>query len=194
MVEKIEINLIPLEYRVHQRRFVLKKEVLIPILISAILVIVATSWLGFLNGRISTVTSEITRIESEIRRNKPIQDEIHVLQKKQKSMLAKVNGLKEIKVNRENWVRLSEEFSREIPVNSWLTKITQKKDDASTIELVGVTEAFGEVGQYMARLMETPRFAVVKLVEIKDKNKSGDMLEFKINVTLGSSDGTKTGE
>lgn len=180
MVEKIEVNLIPVEYRVHQKRFVIKKEVLVSSIISSILVLGVLGWGSFINGRIKTVKRETIKIEAEIRRNKPIQDEIHNLQAKQKSMLAKVNGLKEIVVDREIWIRLFEEFSREVPTNTWLTSI---KDSDGVLTLSGVTEAFGEVGQFMARLVESPRFDDVKLLEIKDAGNSGDRLTFSITLS-----------
>ncbi len=188
MVEKIEVNLIPSEYRVHQKRFKIKNEVLIPVLISTLLISGSFGWFKFLEKRKALLTTEIAAIESEIRANKHIQVEIENLRKKKNSMQAKIKGLKSINVNRDKWVRLFELYCKELPKNSWITDITETPNgNSSQVTLKGMTEAFGEVGQYIARLVKEDALSSVKLVEIRDKGKDGKMLAFEIQQQLAAS-------
>ncbi len=67
MVEKIEVNLIPAEYRIHNTSFVIKKEILIPSIITAILIVVSLTWVNILDKNIATKDALIAKQAREIK-------------------------------------------------------------------------------------------------------------------------------
>ncbi len=184
MVEKIEINLIPHEYRVRSKRFTIKKDVLIPVVISGVLITTAVMWNAILVGRIKNAESATARIESEIAANSTIKQEIENLEVEQQAMERKIAGLKQVSVVRDKWVRLLELYCMEIPENSWLTEI---KEEGPSVKITGETMAFGEVGQFMVQLMNNPLVSSVSLVEVKGKDATGSLLTFTINQGLHAS-------
>ncbi len=184
MVEKIEINLIPHEYRVRTRRFTIKKDILIPIVISGVLISTMLVWNTILTGRIRSVETETVRIENEIKAYAPVKREIQKLGDEQRAMEAKISGLKQISIVRDKWVRLLELYCREIPENSWITQLTENN---SIIKIKGETNAFGEVGQFMVRLMNDSLVSSVKLVEVKGKGSLVKPHTFSIDQGLSPS-------
>lgn len=184
MVEKIEINLIPHEYRVRTRRFTIKKDVLIPIAISAVLIFAMALWNTILTEQIKVVQKETSRIEGEIRAFAPVKREIEKLGQEQRAMETKIAGLKQINVVRDKWVRLFELYCREIPANSWLTSI---EDNGANVKIKGETSAFGEVGQFMVQLMDDSLVNSVSLIEVKGKGQLGKTHTFTIDQSLSAS-------
>lgn len=183
MVEKIEINLIPHEYRVRNRRFTIKKDVLIPVLISGGLISVMLLWNTILLGSIKKAEFDTANLESQIQANGSIKKEIEDLGVEQQAMERKLAGLKRVSASviRDKWVRLLELYCSELPENSWLTEITE---DGANIKVTGETMAFGEVGQFMVQLMNNPLVSSVNLVEVKGKDATGSELTFTINQGL----------
>ncbi len=184
MVEKIEINLIPHEYRVRTRRFTIKKDILIPIVISGVLISTMLMWNTILTGRIRSVETETIRLENEIKAYASVKREIQKLGDEQRAMEAKISGLKQINIVRDKWVRLLELYCREIPENSWITQLTENN---SMIKIKGETNAFGEVGQFMVRLMNDTLVSSVKLVEVKGKGSFVKPHTFSIDQGLSPS-------
>lgn len=183
MVQKININLIPAEYRVYQKRFVIKREIFYPAIFSVLLVLAMFAWSSMLLRQTESVTKNIARIEMEIEANKPVQSEIKQLQDRQALMRTKVVGLKTIDVDRSRWVQFLQLFAKDLPKNSWIEKIEEKEN---SVTITGVTEAFAEVGQFMARLTDSPmNVAGIELLHVKDKGKNGELLEFVIKQTNG---------
>lgn len=180
MVEKIEINLIPAEYVVRDRKFTINLSLFVPVLISLGLIAIAMIWLNILNSQIEHENVKIANIEREINVNKAIQEEINALEAKQKEMQTKVAGLKSINVNRAKWVSAFELYADILPLNSWFTNI---EEDSTTgfIKVSGVTEADAEVGLLMNRLFDSPMVEGVNLVEMKDvNNKNGLQKSFAV--------------
>jgi len=180
MVEKIEINLIPAEYVVRERKFSINLSLFVPILISLGLISASLIWLNMLNSSVKHEKVKITNIEREIAANKIIQEEINALEAKQRAMQTKVIGLKSINVNRAKWVNALELYADILPLNSWLTNI---EEDSTTgvIKVSGITEADAEVGLLMNRLFGSPKVEGVNLVEMKDvNNKNGLQKSFAV--------------
>jgi len=181
MVEKIEINLIPHEYRVRSRRFTIKKDVLIPVVISVSLIVSTVMINTILLGSIKKTEMDISSIEGQISANSTIQKEIDDLGVQQQAMERKIAGLKQISVVRDKWVRLLELYCVELPSNSWITEI---KEEGASVKITGSTMAFGEVGQFMVQLMNNSLVSSVSLVEVKGKDATGSLLDFTINQGL----------
>jgi Tfp pilus assembly protein PilN len=179
MVEKIEINLIPAEYVVREKKFSINLSIFIPVIISLGLICLALIWLNMLNMQAEKEKINIANLDREIEVNKTIQQEIKVLEQKQNEMQVKVTGLKSINVNRAKWVDAFELYADIIPENTWLTAI---EEDSTTgiIKVSGMTEADAEVGQFMNRLFDSPSIVGVNLVEMKDAGRSGHLKSFAI--------------
>ncbi len=184
MVEKIEINLIPHEYRVRTRKFTIKKDVLIPVVISSVMITAMIMWNTILVGSVKKAEHETTNIESQIAANGTIKKEIEDLGVEQQAMERKITGLKQISVVRDKWVRLLELYCTELPANSWITEIAE---EGSSVKITGETMAFGEVGQFMVQLMNNPLVSSVSLVEVKGKDATGSLLTFTVNQGLHAS-------
>ena len=67
MVEKIEVNLIPAEYRIHNTSFVIKKEILIPSIITAVLITISLGWVNILDKNIAAKDAIIAAQAKEIK-------------------------------------------------------------------------------------------------------------------------------
>jgi len=183
MVEKIEINLIPQEYRVQTRRFTIKKDILIPIGFSSILILSMAMWNAFLVGRINSEKAETAKIVQEINENAHVQIEIASLGREQTAMETKIAGLKQISVVRDKSIRIMELYCREIPNNTWLTSL---KESGNTIQVKGVTMAFGEVGQFMVQLSNNDIVNTVSLHDVK-RSGVGNTMSFSIDQELSAS-------
>jgi len=178
MIEKIEVNLIPAEYVVREKRFSIDLTIFIPVLISIVLITVAMIWLSIINSNIERERITISNIEREIQVNRTIQVEIRNLEARIAEMQTKVHALKSIDVNREKWIRALELYTYVLPENTWLTSIEQAESGVITIN--GVTEADAEVGQIMNRLMASPSVRDVRLVEIRDAGRNGELKNFTV--------------
>lgn len=178
MIEKIEINLIPAEYVVREKKFSINLGLMGPILISLGLICISMIWLNAVSSQVSQEEIKIANVEREIRANKTIQDEIKTLEASQAEMRLKVTGLKSINVNRAKWVDAFELYADILPENTWFTAI--EEDTVGTVKVSGVTEADAEVGQLMNRLFATPNVAGVNLVEMKEVSRGGRQRSFAV--------------
>lgn len=210
MVEKIEINLIPNEYRVHSKSIKIPQDILISVLFSLIAIGVAFGVSYWKKQHLAEVESEIVTLTKDINTLKAKETKIKELQLKQAQFKDMKKGLSSISVDQDTWIRLFEIYCREVPPNTWIksiegeekiptqtvyeepknkkrrskkrTSTTEKVTGppTNTITLKGQTEAFGEVGQFMARLQGYPNISTVKIVEVKTKNTKESSFEFEI--------------
>lgn len=181
MVERIEINLIPQEYRVRTKKFQIKKDILVPIIVSTVLISASLIWNAVLEGQIKSVKTQISKIEREIRKYDAVKREITRLGKEQKAMENKIAGLEQINVVRDKWVRLLELYAKTIPSNTWLTNITEA---GSSVSIFGESNAFGEVGEFMVKLSEDSLVNGVNLLEVRGKGAKAKSYTFKITQEL----------
>ena len=186
MVEFIEISLLPEEYQVREG-VKLDTKMLLSFVGALVLIIAAFSGFLFFNSKLESVTAELTRVEAEIEAKKPIQQRILELESKQQQLTAKRDGLKKINVQRDKWVRILEIYPRNIPTNSWIIDITESVEGATPkMTLKGKSDAFGEVGQFLARLGSDSTVSNVVLHEVKEIRSGSDEVSFSISHTLPS--------
>jgi len=183
MVEKIQINLIPAEYRTNERTLSFDTKIILPAIISLTMVGIALCWSFFLSIRISLEKEKIANIEREIDVNKTIQEEIKKLETLQSEMKNKVAGLKSVNVNRTKWISAFELYASVLPENTWLTRIEEMADGV-TIAIDGMTEADAEVGLIMKRLSDSPMSSNAVLVEMRDAGNDGRLKSFTIQHSL----------
>ena len=177
MVEKINVNLLPAEYRVHSVKIKFHKEIVWPAIISAVVIFVLILWIGTLNANIAKYTKKIAVVDADIKKNQHILDEINSLKKQKKIVLTKIKALERIDVNREKWLRLMETFSQKLPQGSWIEKL---EENADTVFVEGKTYSFSEVAQYMLRLKESVFINNVDLKNIEQINISSRIYKFTI--------------
>ncbi|ERP30909.1 PilN domain-containing protein [Chitinivibrio alkaliphilus] len=192
MVEKIEINLIPNEYRVYRRAVKIPKDILISLLVSILLVGGAFLFYSLKVNERDTLEEDVAEISTKIAAEQHVERQIQDLKEKRQDALAMLNGLSSIPLDHGEWIYLMESYVREIPRNTWITTIEGEKivpplpDNAEEEEIefanqykmsvTGQTESFGEVGQYMARLKSVPGIDDVEVVEV---NSAGDNEGFR---------------
>ena len=76
MVERIEINLLPAEYRGHRKTIRMQRDVVYPVMGLVILAFALMLYTFSLENQISQLRNDIARTEDAFKRNKPIKDEI----------------------------------------------------------------------------------------------------------------------
>lgn len=167
MIERIEINLLPAEYRVHTSRFYLQREILYPLIALTIVVTVMGVWTFMLDTSISSFAKKIANTEQEIARNKHILTEINKQEEQKKLVQQKIRALERIDVNREKWIRLQEVFCEKLPAVTWVDKIEEQKDAENTLAVDGKTYSFSEVAFYMTALTESEFINSVDLLNIE---------------------------
>ncbi len=133
MLERIEINLLPAEYRVRTTRFYTQREILYPLLFMIVAIIAMAVWTFYLDTQIIRLQKNIDRTEQEIANNKHIKVEIRKLEEQKKLVQMKIRALERIDVNREKWIRLQEVFCQKLPYVTWIEKIEEKSDTASVL-------------------------------------------------------------
>jgi Tfp pilus assembly protein PilN len=169
MVERIEINLLPAEYRVHRKTIRMQRDVVYPFMGLVILAFVLVLYTFGLENQISQLRSDIARTEDAFKRNKPIKDEISRLKDDKKIIEGKIAALERITVDRGKWVHLMENLCQRLPDFTWLVSC-EEKDDALLIE--GKTFSFPEVANFMSRLTESSYIKTVDLTSIEQKDAS----------------------
>jgi Tfp pilus assembly protein PilN len=168
MIERIEINLLPAEYRVHRQQLRIQREILYPAL-GVGLIFVALWWVTIsLGSQISQKQQNIASIEQGIQKNSQVRQEIEQLKSDRKVIEDKIVALERISVNREKWVRLMEIFCGRIPRFSWLTSLEEKAAQSPPqIVIKGNTFSFPEVANFMSKLAESDYITAVDLSTIE---------------------------
>ena len=183
MVEKINVNLLPAEYRVHHVKIKFHKEIVWPAIVSSVVLLVLFLWIGSLNAKIGSYTKKIAQVEADIKKNQHILDEINSLKEQKKIVLTKIKALERIDVNREKWLRLMETFSQKLPQGSWINSLEEKGD---TVFVKGKTYSFSEVAQYMLRLKESVFINDVDLKNIEQINAASRIYKFTVRCHLNA--------
>ncbi|MBD3420345.1 MAG: hypothetical protein GF398_09540 [Chitinivibrionales bacterium] len=185
MVERIEINLLPAEYRVHKKGVTLQREIIWPafgvLVIFAILAFVTFS----LDSEVSLTENKIAEAEQAITKNKHIEKEIEQLQKQQTNIREKIRALQRISVNKEKWIRLFEVMCGKMPKYSWLTSVSERgASNPPILQMQGMSLLFSDVGVYMANLAESEYIKDVDLSKIENSNNEDSEYSFSITARL----------
>ncbi len=185
MIERIEINLLPAEYRVHKRSIKLQREVVYPALAFVGLWLGLWMWSTAREGRITAVTNEITAIEKKIDDNKHIKKEINKLRKDRTVIREKIRALQRISVNKAKWVRLMEILSAELPPFTWLSSVQERgSEDRSMLRMTGSTFSFPEVATLMTGLTGTEYITSVDLANIAQQSGENPSYVFSLTATV----------
>ena len=181
----ISINLLPPEFRKKQKDFtwVTDRRIIWPT-VAAIVAIVAVLMLqAFINETISGLSNELSRVQEEVERERPLLTKISDLEQKKGVVTTKINALKSIQVSKKRWVILFENISSVLPPNMWITSINQLGE--FDMEMRGVTLDFPEVAEYMVKLEKQASVQAVSLVTISTTKIDGDeAYNFTIKIVL----------
>lgn len=181
----ISINLLPPEYRKKQKDFtwVTDRRIIWPT-VAAIVAIVAVLMLqAFINETISGLSNELSRVQEDVERERPLLSKISDLEQKKGVVTTKINALKSIQVSKKRWVILFENISSVLPPNMWITSINQLGE--FDMEMRGVTLDFPEVAEYMVKLEKQVSVQSVSLVTISTTKIDGDeAYNFTIKIVL----------
>ena len=181
----ISINLLPPEYRKKQKDFtwITDRRIIWPT-VGLIVAIVAVLMLQtYINETISGLSQELSRVQEEVERERPLLSKISDLEQKKGVVTTKINALKSIQVSKKRWVILFENISSVLPPNMWITSINQLGE--FDMEMRGVTLDFPEVAEYMVKLEKQVSVQSVSLVTISTTKIDGDeAYNFTIKIVL----------
>ena len=181
MIERIEINLLPAEYRVHRKSFRIKREVAYPLFVLVLLGIGLFFYSFTLQSTIRQYENEVIALEQQIQQNRPIQTEIDRLRRDKAVIQEKIRALERINVNREKWVRLMEELSGRLPEYTWLISIKEENSTPPVLHIEGRTYSFPDVAHYMSSLKESEYVTSVDLSNIEQINSRDKIFRFGIS-------------
>lgn len=184
MVERIEINLLPAEYRVHRRNFRLDREVVYPLIILVLTCLALMFWSVNIENTKGICENEIKVLEQQIAINRPIHEEIKKLRSDQLLIGEKIRALERISVNREKWVRLMEELSSRLPEYTWLISIKEENSTPPVIHIEGRTYSFPEVANYMSQLKDSEYVNSVDLSRIEQIDPQSRLFSFHISCQI----------
>jgi Tfp pilus assembly protein PilN len=182
MIERIEINLLPAEYRVHKKSLHLRREIFYPIMGVAVVWFLLLLWNLKLDSDISQVRNDVKVTDQSIKANKPIKDQIDRLKESKNVIRGKILALEQINVDKAKWVRLMEVICQKLPDFTWLLSCEEKE---STLFIDGMTYSFPEVANFMSRLSESAVIKSVDLASIEEKEVS-KTFSFSISCKLNS--------
>ena len=181
----ISINLLPPEYRKKQKDFtwVTDRRIIWPTVASLVAIVAIVMLQGYVNETINGLSQELTRVQEEVERERPLLSKISDLEQKQGVINTKINALKSIQVSKKRWVILFENISSVLPPNMWITSINQMGE--FDLEMRGVTYDFSEVAEYMVKLEKQVSIQSVSLVTISTSKQEGkEAYNFTIKVIL----------
>ena len=181
----ISINLLPPEFRKKQKDFtwVTDRRIIWPTVALLVAIVAVVMLQGYVNETISGLSQELTRVQEEVERERPLLSKISDLEQKQGVINTKINALKSIQVSKKRWVILFENISSVLPPNMWITSINQMGE--FDLEMRGVTYDFSEVAEYMVKLEKQVSIESVSLVTISTSKQEGkEAYNFTIKVIL----------
>ena len=184
MIERVEINLLPAEYRVHKRSIRLSRAIVYPVLGLFVLGFFLLSWTIGLDSQIHQIKGDILNIDDMIRKNSTIKDQINKLRADRAVIQEKIVALERINVNREKWVRLMEILCQKIPEFTWVVEVDEKDQNPPVLAVEGRTLSFPEVANFMSRLSESEFIRGVDLASIEETKDAMKTFKFNISCTI----------
>ena len=181
----ISINLLPPEYRKVKKdlSWVTDRRIIWPT-VALIIAIIRFLYANIqIDETITNLQNEVSRVKSEVERERPLLTKIGELEQKQAIVNTKINALKSIQVSKKRWVVLFENVSSVLPPNMWLTSLNQVSED--NLEMKGMTFDFSEVAEYMVKLEKQASVEKVSLMTISTTKVDGEeAYSFTIKVVM----------
>lgn len=182
---RIEINLLPLQYRKAVKDFswITDRRVVWPTIALAVCIVAAMMVYAYTLEITSSLSAELESVKASVERERPLLAKISDLEKTQSIVNTKIRSLKSIQVSKKRWVVLFENVSSVLPPNMWITSLNQVGE--FNLEMRGVTFDFSEVAEYMVKLEKQSSIESVSLVTIATTKVDGDeAYNFTIKIVL----------
>ncbi len=199
MADFIEVNLLPIEYRVVKKdySFLLDWRIVAPTFALVGFVIAYYAGISFMESTLDNKRQALKAIEKDIAANAFVADKIKELEKLRDEKNAKNTSLRSINVSKKKWVRIMEGVNKSLPLNMWLEGVVQSEQNETDMEIKGRTFLFPEIAEYMLELEKNEYFARVSLGSIewqKEGEKASFYFTIKVNLnpTVGIDDLVET--
>lgn len=187
MIERIEINLLPAEYRIHRKKIQIRSEVAYSLIIAGAIALGLSLFTVGMQNTIWVSKNEIKVIDQNIAQNRPIQQEINRLREDKRIIQEKIRGLELIDVNREKWVRLMEELSNRLPEYTWLISVKEEASSPPLLHIEGRTFSFPDVASFMSNLKDCAYISSVDLSQIEQISPRERVFRFSLTCAINSS-------
>ncbi len=186
MASLIEVNLLPIEYRVARKDFSYltdRRSVwgTVMLLTAGVLI-----WLHFMTlvATQSSKESHISELKLEIQKYDTVKKEITKLQDLKSKQEAKNQSLKSISVSKKRWVRIFEDINASLPPHTWLISVKEEADKPDQIAIQARTYVFQEAGGFMLQLERRPFFLAPTLESIEQVKAEGSANSMAFSFTL----------
>jgi Tfp pilus assembly protein PilN len=184
MIERVEINLLPAEYRVHTKGVRVSRDIFYPLFALFVITAGVMAFTFGLTAQIQQRKNDITNVDGMIRANSYIKDQIGKLKADRAGVQQKIVALERINVDREKWVRLMEIMCQRLPDFTWIVSIDEKPLTPPVLDVEGRTLSFPEVANFMSQLSESNYIRSVDLSGIEETNEAVKMFRFRISCTI----------
>ena len=183
----IRMNLLPRDEKAQRRgpsfSFEFKAgEAILPIAVIAVAALVILGVMMSQNARIASLQKSIADVDAEARALAPQIERVNRLAQERAELDLRLGIISKLEKGRTQSVRLMDELARVVPDHLWLTSATQ---EASTLNLEGVTMSNLVVSDLMSRLERSPLFANVEL-SVAEQGTAGqrDVVKFRVSCQI----------
>jgi type IV pilus assembly protein PilN len=186
MASLIEVNLLPMEYRVARKDYSYladRRVIWGSVLLISVVVLV---WLHFMT-LVTTIASKedkIAGLKTEIQKYDTVKTEIAKLQDLKNKQEAKNLSLKSISVSKKRWVRIFEDINASLPPHTWLISIKEEADKPDQLAVQARTFVFQEVAGFMLQLERRSFFLAPTLESIEQVKVEGSQTGTAFSFTL----------
>jgi type IV pilus assembly protein PilN len=175
MASLIEVNLLPMEYRVARKDYSFltdRRAIWGSVLVVTVLFLI---WFHFVTlvTTISSKQDRIANLKTEISKYDTVKTEIAKLQDLKNKQEAKNQSLKSISVSKKRWVRIFEDINASLPPHTWVLSIKEEADKPDQLAIQAHTFVFQEVAGFMLQLERRPFFLAPSLESIEQVKAEG---------------------
>lgn len=175
MASLIEVNLLPMEYRVARKDYTFltdRRAIWGSVLVVVVLFLI---WFHFVTlvTTISSKQDRIANLKTEISKYDTVKTEIAKLQDLKNKQEAKNQSLKSISVSKKRWVRIFEDVNASLPPHTWILSIKEEADKPDQLAIQAHTFVFQEVAGFMLQLERRPFFLAPSLESIEQVKADG---------------------
>ena len=175
MASLIEVNLLPMEYRVARKDYAYlgdRRVIWGCVLVVTVFFLI---WFHFVTlvATISSKEDQIANLKTEIKKYDTVKTEIAKLQDLKNKQEAKNQSLKSISVSKKRWVRIFEDINASLPPHTWIISIKEEADKPDQLAIQARTYVFQEVAGFMLQLERQSFFLAPSLESIEQVKAEG---------------------
>lgn len=186
MASMIEVNLLPMEFRVVRKDFSYLTDRRVIWGSVLVLVVVVLGWLHFMTlvATKASRESQIATLTKEIHKYDTVKTQIAQLQDLKAKQEAKNQSLKNISVSKKRWVRIFEDINASLPPHTWLLSIKEEADKPDQLAIQARSFVFQEAAGFMLQLQRRPFFLPPSLESIEQVKAEGSQTANAFAFTL----------